>query len=55
MINLETAEHYSWGKSCGGWHLVKSRESSVIQERKLPGTFETRHFHNYSRQFCKLD
>ena len=51
MISLENAEHYSWGKDCDGWHLVKTRELSVIQERMPPRTSETRHFHNRSRQF----
>ncbi len=51
MISSENAEHYAWGDGCAGWHLVKSRELSVIQERMPPGTFEARHFHASSRQF----
>jgi mannose-6-phosphate isomerase-like protein (cupin superfamily) len=51
MISIENAEHYSWGETCDGWHLVKNEELSVIQERLPPGASETKHFHNYSRQF----
>ncbi len=51
MISIENAEHYSWGETCHGWHLVKTGELSVIQERMPPGTSETRHFHSRSRQF----
>ncbi len=51
MISIENAEHYTWGETCDGWHLVKTGELSVIQERMPPGTSETRHFHNRSRQF----
>ena len=51
MIGKKTAEYYTWGKNCEGWHLVKSGELSVIEERMPPGTSETRHFHNRSRQF----
>lgn len=51
MISLENAEHYSWGETCDGWHLVKTCELSVIQERMPPGESETRHVHSRSRQF----
>jgi mannose-6-phosphate isomerase-like protein (cupin superfamily) len=51
MIGKKTAEYYTWGKNCEGWHLVKTEGFSVIQERMPPGTSETRHFHNRSRQF----
>ena len=47
----ETAEHYSWGDRCDGWHLVKHPDLSVIQERMPPRTSEVRHFHNRARQF----
>jgi mannose-6-phosphate isomerase-like protein (cupin superfamily) len=51
MIDTETAEHYIWGEACEGWHLVKSADLSVIQERMPPGTAEVRHYHNHARQF----
>lgn len=51
MISRENAENYAWGDRCDGWHLLKSGELSVIQERMPPGAFETRHFHASSRQF----
>ena len=51
MISSETAEHYMWGENCDGWHLVKTAELSVIQERMPSGASETRHFHKRLRQF----
>jgi len=51
MIDRNTAEHYIWGQNCDGWHLSKSSEMSVIQERMPPDTFEIRHMHSKSRQF----
>ncbi len=33
MIDINKAEHYAWGNRCDGWHLLKSPEISVIQER----------------------
>jgi mannose-6-phosphate isomerase-like protein (cupin superfamily) len=51
IIEKTTAEHYTWGQNCDGWHLLKSPEVSIIQERMPPGTSETRHLHNKSRQF----
>mgnify|MGYP005984864471 CR=1 FL=1 len=50
-ISNKTAEHYTWGNKCDGWHLVKSNSLSVIQERVPPGCAETRHFHNNAEQF----
>ena len=51
MITRETAEHYTWGDGCDGWHLVKRSDLSVIHERMPPGTAEVRHYHAKSRQF----
>jgi mannose-6-phosphate isomerase-like protein (cupin superfamily) len=51
MISKDTAEHYTWGQACDGWHLVKAADLSVIHERMPPGTSEVRHYHNKSRQF----
>jgi mannose-6-phosphate isomerase-like protein (cupin superfamily) len=51
VISRHTAEHYTWGANCDGWHLVKRAELSVIQERMPPGTAEVRHYHQRARQF----
>ena len=50
MISKDTAEHYTWGDGCDGWHLVKQPELSVIHERMPPGTAEVRHYHERARQ-----
>jgi len=50
-ISKNNAEHYIWGKNCDGWHLAKSKNLSVIQERVPGGCFEVRHIHNKSEQF----
>ena len=47
----QNSEHYTWGKDCDGWHLVKNEMLSVIEERMLPGTSEVRHFHHHAQQF----
>lgn len=51
VISTRNAEHYVWGNHCDGWHLVKSSQLSVIQERVPPGGFEVRHYHTKSHQF----
>ncbi|WP_188760005.1 cupin domain-containing protein [Edaphobacter acidisoli] len=50
-ISKDTAEHYLWGQGCDGWHLVRTPELSVIEERMPPGTSEARHYHVRARQF----
>ena len=40
-----------WGGACDGWHLLRSPELSIIQERMPPGTSESRHRHGRARQF----
>jgi hypothetical protein len=39
-ISRQTAEHYTWGgpqrSQCDGWHLVKTRELSIIEELVPP-------------------
>ena len=50
-ISSASAEHYTWGAQCDGWHLVRAPGLSVIQERMPPGTSEVRHRHAHSRQF----
>lgn len=51
MVSKETAEHYQWGRDCDGWHLLKSRNLSVILERMPRGASEVRHYHSKARQF----
>jgi len=51
VIGKHNAEHYSWGKECDGWHLVKSPELSIIQERVPAGGAEVRHYHQHAQQF----
>lgn len=50
-IDRTTAEHYTWGGVCDGWHLLKRQDMSVIAERVPPGASETRHVHAHARQF----
>jgi mannose-6-phosphate isomerase-like protein (cupin superfamily) len=50
-IDPSTAEHYTWGTVCDGWHLLEGTDLSVIQERVPPGAGEVRHFHSRARQF----
>lgn len=51
IISTKSAEHYTWGADCDGWHLVKTAELSVIEERMPAGASETRHSHVRARQF----
>ncbi|EWH05998.1 cupin [Pseudoalteromonas lipolytica SCSIO 04301] len=51
MIDKNTAEHYTWGDNCDGWHLVKSPNLSVIQECVPVGAYELKHFHQHAEQF----
>ena len=50
-VSSKSAEHYTWGTACDGWHLVRSTDLSVIEERMPPGTAEVRHRHAHARQF----
>lgn len=50
-VGIDDAEHYRWGEGCDGWHLLRSPELSVIQERVPAGRAETLHFHRRARQF----
>ncbi len=50
-ISRTTAEHYVWGQVCDGWHLVRSADVSIIQERVPPGAREVRHYHLHAWQF----
>jgi mannose-6-phosphate isomerase-like protein (cupin superfamily) len=50
-ISTNNAERYSWGDACDGWHLVRSQELSIIEERMPPHTAERRHVHSKADQF----
>jgi mannose-6-phosphate isomerase-like protein (cupin superfamily) len=50
-VSTATADHYIWGEACDGWHLVRTAELSVIEERMPPGAAEQRHRHERARQF----
>jgi mannose-6-phosphate isomerase-like protein (cupin superfamily) len=55
MVSKANAEHYTWGNTsgepCDGWHLVRSPELSVIEERMPAAASEVRHYHVRARQF----
>jgi len=53
-ISRATAEHYSWGAGCDGWHLVKDAALSVIEEQMPPSSFEEHHSHRSAQQFLFL-
>jgi quercetin dioxygenase-like cupin family protein len=50
-ISRQSADHYAWGGTCDGWHLVRASALSVIEERMPPGAHEVRHRHAHARQF----
>ncbi len=50
-IRCEDAEHYTWGKICDGWHLVKDAALSVIEEQMPAGAAEVLHYHERAQQF----
>ncbi|MEM6988054.1 MAG: cupin domain-containing protein [Pseudomonadota bacterium] len=51
VISAQNAEHYVWGDRADGWHLLKSDDLSVIEERVPPGVGEVRHYHDLAQQF----
>lgn len=51
IIDISTAEKYNWAEQCFGWHLLKSEQLSVIQERVGPGKSERRYYHKEGKQF----
>ena len=51
MVNTKNSEHYNWGNNCDGWHLLKSNDLSIIQEKVPPGCSEVKHYHKKSHQF----
>jgi mannose-6-phosphate isomerase-like protein (cupin superfamily) len=50
-VSRENAEHYRWGVDCDGWHLVRDKNLSVIEEFMPPGAAEIRHHHQHAQQF----
>lgn len=46
-----TAPHYTWGDACDGWHLVRTPELAILEERMPANTAERRHSHTHARQF----
>jgi mannose-6-phosphate isomerase-like protein (cupin superfamily) len=51
VVSITNAEHYIWGEKCDGWHLAKTSNLSVIQEKVPHGCSEIRHYHERSEQF----
>lgn len=51
VTSKHTAEHYTWGAACDGWHLIQQPHLSVIHERMPPGAAEVRHLHSAALQF----
>ena len=51
IASKNNSEHYNWGESCEGWHLLKSEGFSIIEELVPPGSKEQRHYHNSAQQF----
>lgn len=50
-VSIRNSQHYTWGRLCDGWHLLKSPGLSVIQERVPGGAGETLHYHERAQQF----
>ena len=51
-IQATIDNHYKWGGGvCDGWHLLRSADLSVIEERMPAGSADQRHFHLHARQF----
>ncbi|MDB4913494.1 MAG: Cupin 2 conserved barrel domain protein [Gemmatimonadetes bacterium] len=50
-ISTATTDHYTWGGTCDGWHLVRGAGFSVIEERMPPDSREVRHWHARAVQF----
>lgn len=51
VVSRATAVHYLWGGTCDGWHLLRSPDLGVIEERVPAGAGETAHLHRRARQF----
>jgi mannose-6-phosphate isomerase-like protein (cupin superfamily) len=51
IVSTENSEHYKWGQSSDGWHLLKSKDLSIIEELVPAGEQEQRHYHERAQQF----
>ncbi|MDH3347911.1 MAG: cupin domain-containing protein [Desulfobulbaceae bacterium] len=51
IVCIDSAEHFEWGDNCDGWHFVKSKNLSIVQERVPSGCSETMHYHRSAEQF----
>jgi mannose-6-phosphate isomerase-like protein (cupin superfamily) len=51
VVSIQTAEHYTWGEACDGWHLLQGPNLHVIREAVPPGISERRHVHRDAQQF----
>jgi len=51
IVSPNNVEHYVWGDSCDGWHLVLQSDLSVIEECVPAGASEVRHYHQKAQQF----
>ena len=49
--NKNSSEHYVWGDNCSGWHLLKTKRLSIIEELMPANTSEQRHYHTFSQQY----
>jgi mannose-6-phosphate isomerase-like protein (cupin superfamily) len=49
--NKQNTKHYFWNTTCEAWHLVNSKDLSVIQESMPPNTEEQLHKHQKTQQF----
>ncbi len=50
IVSVSNAEHYTWGQSSDGWHLLKHEALCVIDEQMVPGSSEQLHFHHKAQQ-----
>lgn len=56
VVDIQTAEHHTWGEVCDAWRLLDRDDLSVIEERVPAGGKEEWHYHTRSRQlFYILD
>lgn len=50
-VSKDNAEYFVWGKICDGWHLARTPDISIIEERMPKKTEEIRHYHDKVWQF----
>jgi mannose-6-phosphate isomerase-like protein (cupin superfamily) len=49
--NKENSKHYFWGNNWDSWVLQDTENFSIKQEKMLPNSAETLHFHENAQQF----